>query len=108
MTERRGERAVELEGADFLGWKAQSFDTDAGHSTLSHSLPRLAGSRTSRRSSWLGEFSVRVITIDEVIASKEKLGRPKDAAARPPRAEPLGPTSRGEAAGELSSSMPQG
>lgn len=30
-----------------------------------------------------GEISVRVITIDEVIASKEKLGRPKDAAALP-------------------------
>ncbi len=31
----------------------------------------------------LGELSVRVITIDEVIASKEKLGRPKDTAALP-------------------------
>ena len=31
----------------------------------------------------LGELSVRVLTIDEVIASKEKLGRPKDTAALP-------------------------
>jgi hypothetical protein len=29
----------------------------------------------------LGEISVRVITIDEAITSKEKLGRPKDTAA---------------------------
>jgi hypothetical protein len=31
----------------------------------------------------LGDLSIRVITIDEVIASKEKLGRPKDTAALP-------------------------
>jgi hypothetical protein len=31
----------------------------------------------------LGDLSVRVITIDEVITSKEKLGRPKDTAALP-------------------------
>ena len=31
----------------------------------------------------LGEFSVRAITIDEVIASKEELGRAKDTAALP-------------------------
>jgi hypothetical protein len=31
----------------------------------------------------LGDFSIRVLTIDEVIASKEKLGRPKDTAALP-------------------------
>jgi hypothetical protein len=31
----------------------------------------------------LGDISVRAITIDEVIASKEKLGRPKDTAALP-------------------------
>jgi hypothetical protein len=31
----------------------------------------------------LEDFTVRVITIDEVIASKEKLGRPKDTAALP-------------------------
>ena len=45
---------------------------------------RSAGSRRSRRSSLaLGDVSVRVITIDEVIASKEELGRPKDTAALP-------------------------
>jgi hypothetical protein len=27
---RGSDMAVDLEGADFLGWKAQSFDTDAG------------------------------------------------------------------------------
>lgn len=31
----------------------------------------------------LGDFSVRVLAIDEVIASKEKLQRPKDTAALP-------------------------
>jgi len=31
----------------------------------------------------LGDLSVRAITLDEVIASKEKLGRPKDTAALP-------------------------
>jgi len=31
----------------------------------------------------LGDLTIRAITIDEVIASKETLGRPKDAAALP-------------------------
>ena len=31
----------------------------------------------------LGDFSIRVITIDSIIASKEELGRPKDTAALP-------------------------
>jgi hypothetical protein len=31
----------------------------------------------------LGDLSLRAITIDEVIASKEKLARPKDTAALP-------------------------
>jgi inorganic triphosphatase YgiF len=31
----------------------------------------------------LDDVSIRAITIDEVIASKEKLGRPKDLAALP-------------------------
>jgi hypothetical protein len=31
----------------------------------------------------LGDLAIRVITIDDVIASKEELGRPKDTAALP-------------------------
>jgi len=73
-----------LEGADFLGWKSQRFDTEAGpldvvpHATAIGGFEDVATIGLA-----LGEFSVRVITIDEVIASKEKLGRPKDAAALP-------------------------
>ncbi len=81
----RGEgQKMELEGADFLGWQAQSFDTDAGpldvvpHAAAIGGFEDVATIELS-----LGELSVRVITIDEVIASKEKLGRPKDTAALP-------------------------
>ena len=77
-------RAAELEGADFLGWQSQRFDTDAGpldvvpHATAIGGFEDVATIELA-----LGEISVRVITIDEVIASKEELGRPKDTAALP-------------------------
>jgi hypothetical protein len=81
---RGGEPGVELEGADFLGWETQRFDTDAGPIDV---VPLAAGIGGFENAATielaLGEFSVRVITIDEVIASKEKLGRPKDTAALP-------------------------
>jgi hypothetical protein len=81
---RGADTATELEGADFLGWKAQSFDTDAGPLDvvpLAAAIGRFEDVATIELS--LGEFSVRAITIDAVIASKERLGRPKDVAALP-------------------------
>jgi hypothetical protein len=76
--------AVELEGADFLGWQSRQFETDAGPIDV---VPRAAAiggfEDVATIELALGELSVRVITIDEVIASKEKLGRPKDTAALP-------------------------
>jgi hypothetical protein len=82
---RRGsEQEVELEGADFLGWQAQRFDTDAGPLDIVPLAAAIGGFENAATVEVaLGEFSVRVITIDEVIASKEKLGRPKDTAALP-------------------------
>lgn len=75
---------TDLEGADFLGWKTQRFDTKAGPLDV---VPRAAAiggfEDVATIELALGEISVRVITIDEVIASKEKLGRPKDTAALP-------------------------
>jgi hypothetical protein len=81
---RGNEQEVELEGADFLGWKAQGFDTDAGPIDVVPLAAAIGGYENAATIELaLGEFSVRVITIDEVIASKEKLGRPKDTAALP-------------------------
>jgi hypothetical protein len=81
---RGNEKTVELAGADFLGWKAQSFDTDAGPLDVVPLAAAIGGFEDAATIELaLGEFSVRVITIDEVIASKEKLGRPKDTAALP-------------------------
>lgn len=79
-----GDAETELEGADFLGWRSQRFDTDAGPLDV---VPRAAAiggfEDVATIELTLGEISIRVITIDEVIASKEKLGRPKDTAALP-------------------------
>lgn len=81
---RGNEDAVELEGADFLGWKAQSFDTDAGPLDVVPQAAAIGGYEdVATIELALGELFVRVITIDEVIASKEKLSRPKDTAALP-------------------------
>lgn len=75
---------IELEGADFLGWRAQSFDTDAGPLDV---VPRAAAiggfEDIATVDLRIGEISVRVATLDEVIASKEELGRAKDKAALP-------------------------
>lgn len=75
---------TELEGADFLGWRSQRFETEAGPIDV---IPRAAAigefEEVATIELSLGEFSVRAITIDEIIASKEKLGRPKDTAALP-------------------------
>lgn len=74
----------ELEGADFLGWQTQRFDTDAGPLDVVPVAAAIGGfEEVATIELVLGEFSVRVITIDEVIASKEQLRRPKDTAALP-------------------------
>lgn len=79
---RGADKAVELEGADFLGWEARSFDTDAGPLDVVPQAAAIGGfEEVATIELSLGEFTVRAITIDEVIASKEKLGRPKDTAA---------------------------
>ena len=76
--------ATELEGADFLGWQPQRFDTEAGPLDV---VPRAAAiggyEDVATIELTIGEMSVRAITVDEVIASKEELGRPKDTAALP-------------------------
>jgi hypothetical protein len=75
---------TELEGADFLGWKSQRFDTAAGPLDVVPHAAAIGGFEdVATIELTLGKISVRVITIDEVIASKEKLGRPKDRAALP-------------------------
>lgn len=80
----RGGKVAELEGADFLGWRTQRFDTEAGPVDV---VPLAAGiggyDEVATIELALGDFRVRVLALDEVIASKEKLGRPKDLAALP-------------------------
>lgn len=81
---RGRDAAVDLEGADFLGWQTQRFDTEAGPLDVVPLATAIGGFEdVATIELALGELSVRVITIDEVIASKEKLGRPKDTAALP-------------------------
>lgn len=82
---RRGDdTAADLEGADFLGSQTQHFDTDAGPlDVVPHAAAIGAYEDVATIELTLGEISVRVLTLDEVIASKEKLGRPKDTAALP-------------------------
>lgn len=78
------ETPVELEGADFLGWRAQRFETEAGPIDIVPNAAAIGGFEdVATVELKLGDFSVRAITIDEVIASKELLGRPKDTAALP-------------------------
>jgi hypothetical protein len=73
-----------LGGGDFLGWQPQRFDTDAGPLDVVPIAAAIGGYEdVATIELALGDFSVRVITLDEVIASKEQLGRPKDAAALP-------------------------
>jgi hypothetical protein len=81
---RGSDTSTELEGADFLGWKTQSFDTEAGPLDVVPHAAAIGGFEdVATIELTLGELSIRAITIDEVIASKEKLGRPKDT-RRPP------------------------
>lgn len=79
-----GEAPADLDGGDFIGWDAQRFDTAAGPIDV---VPRAAAiggfEDVATVELSLGDLSVRAITIEAVIASKEKLGRPKDLAALP-------------------------
>lgn len=78
------ETSVELEGADFLGWRTQRFETDAGPLDVVPNAAAIGGyEEVATIELALGDLSVRAITLDEVIASKEKLGRPKDTASLP-------------------------
>ena len=78
------ETTKELEGTDFLGWEAQRFETMAGPVDV---VPRAAAiggfEDVATIELSLGDLAIRVMTIDDVIASKEELGRPKDTAALP-------------------------
>ena len=79
-----GEAPVTLEGADFLGWRTQRFDTEAGSLDLIPQAAAIGGfDEVATIELSLGDISIRAITLDEVIASKESLGRPKDIAALP-------------------------
>jgi hypothetical protein len=79
-----GESPAPLEGADFLGWQTQRFDTEAGPLDVVPQAAAIGGfEEVATIELSLGGLAVRVITLDEVIASKEKLGRPKDTAALP-------------------------
>lgn len=79
-----GQSHIELEGADFLGWLPQSFDTDAGPIDV---VPNAAGigghDDVPTIVMRLDDLVLRVATLDAVIVSKEALGRPKDLAALP-------------------------
>jgi hypothetical protein len=78
------DEAGELEGADFLGWQTQRFETEAGPLDVVPLAAAIGGFEdVATIELALGDLSVRVITIDGVIASKEELGRPKDTAALP-------------------------
>lgn len=78
------ETPASLDGGDFLGWQAQRFDTEAGPLDVVPQAAAIGGfEEVATIELSLGDLSIRVITLDEVIASKEKLGRPKDTAALP-------------------------
>lgn len=78
------EAPVELEGADFLGWQAQRFETVAGPlDVVPHAAAIGAYEDVATVGLALGDLTIRAITIDEVIVSEEELGRPKDIAALP-------------------------
>jgi hypothetical protein len=74
----------ELEGTDFLGWQSRRFETDAGPLDVVPHATAIGGFEdVATIGLTLADLTVRAITLDQVIASKEKLGRPKDTAALP-------------------------
>jgi hypothetical protein len=81
---RGGDSVIALDGGDFLGWETQRFDTDAGPLDVVPTAAAIGGFEdVATVEMTLGDLSIRVLTIDEVIASKEELRRPKDVAALP-------------------------
>jgi hypothetical protein len=81
---RGADSTAYLEGADFLGWQIQQFDTEAGPIDVIPHAAAIGGFEdVATIELELDDLSVRVVTIDEVIASKEELGRAKDTAALP-------------------------
>ncbi len=64
-------------------WELDNADRLAAALTTLKARTRSSGERIELEGADLGEISIRVITLDEVIASKEALGRPKDTAALP-------------------------
>ncbi|HEX8689503.1 MAG TPA: hypothetical protein VF729_04595 [Solirubrobacterales bacterium] len=81
---RGADAKTDLEGADFLGWQIQQFDTEAGPIDVVPHAAAIGGFEdVATIELTLGDLSVRVLAIDAVIASKEELGRPKDTAALP-------------------------
>lgn len=81
---RRSGDSVELQRADFLGWGPQRFLTEAGPIDV---VPVAAGigayEDVATLELQLGDMTVRVLSLDEIITSKEALDRPKDRAALP-------------------------
>lgn len=78
------DQLTELEGADFLGWQHERFDTEAGPIDFVPHAEAIGGFEdVATVELALGDLHVRVLTIDQVIASKEHLVRPKDTAALP-------------------------
>ncbi len=81
---RAGDGPTELEGADFLGWRMQHFETEAGPLDVVPQAAAIGGFEdVATIELTLGDIRIRAITLDQVIASKEELGRPKDTAALP-------------------------
>jgi hypothetical protein len=75
---------AEVDGGDFVGWKTQRFDTAAGPLDVVPQAAAIGGFEdVATVELSLGDISIRALAIDAVIASKEKLGRPKDVAALP-------------------------
>ena len=82
---RRGSTtAADLEGSAFLGWQTRHFDTEAGPLDVVPQAAAIGGFEDVATIELdLGDLAIRVLTLDEVIASKEELGRAKDTAALP-------------------------
>lgn len=78
------ERVGGIEGADFLGWQTQHFETEAGPLDVVPRATAIGGFEDVATVELpLGDISIRLATLDQVIASKEALARPKDKAALP-------------------------
>jgi hypothetical protein len=80
----RAEGGHALDGAAFLGWRSQRFETDAGPVDVVPVATGIGGYEDVAAVELdTGGYNVRVLSLDQVITSKEALGRPKDLAALP-------------------------